>query len=153
MTKCDQIPDSIDCGIRACGWCNGPGCQRLGTATTFLVILSLAGFVQGGIEAYFRVSAHQAANEHDFDPAIVDWLLVTSGISQGVFALLVAYWGNRLHRISWLGGIFMLQAVGLLLLIIPTLTHKYVIRTELCVFCDMEERARFIAISAKGVIF
>ncbi|XP_039449013.1 solute carrier organic anion transporter family member 1C1 [Culex pipiens pallens] len=116
--------DSIDCGIRACGWCNGPGCQRLGTATTFLVILSLAGFVQGGIEAYFRVSAHQAANEHDFDPVIVDWLLVTSGISQGVFALLVAYWGNRLHRISWLGGIFMLQAVGLLLLIIPTLTHN-----------------------------
>uniref|UniRef100_A0A1Q3FKV0 Putative organic anion transporter polypeptide n=2 Tax=Culex tarsalis TaxID=7177 RepID=A0A1Q3FKV0_CULTA len=116
--------DSIDCGIRACGWCNGPGCQRLGTATTFLVILSLAGFVQGGIEAYFRVSAHQAANEHDFDPVIVDWLLVTSGISQGVFALLVAYWGNRLHRISWLGGIFMLQSVGLLLLIIPTLTHN-----------------------------
>ncbi|XP_058819784.1 solute carrier organic anion transporter family member 74D [Topomyia yanbarensis] len=116
--------DSIDCGIRACNCCNGPGCQRLGTSTSFLIILSLAGFVQGGIESYFRVSAHQAANEHEFDPIIVDWLLVASGISQGLFALLVTYWGNRLHRISWLGGIFMLQAVGLLMLIIPTLTHN-----------------------------
>ncbi|XP_058446033.1 solute carrier organic anion transporter family member 74D [Malaya genurostris] len=116
--------DSIDCGIRACNCCNGPGCQRLGTSTSFLIILSLAGFVQGGIESYFRVSAHQAANEHEFDPIIVDWLLVGSGISQGLFALLVTYWGNRLHRISWLGGIFMLQSAGLLMLIIPTLTHN-----------------------------
>ncbi|XP_053696574.1 solute carrier organic anion transporter family member 4C1 [Sabethes cyaneus] len=116
--------DSIDCGIRACNYCNGPTCQKLGTSTAFLIILSLAGFVQGGVESYFRVAAHQAANEHEFDPLIVDWLLVSSGISQGLFALLVTYWGNRLHRISWLGGIFMLQAVGLLLLIIPTLTHS-----------------------------
>nr|XP_019932895.2 solute carrier organic anion transporter family member 1C1 [Aedes albopictus] len=116
--------DSIDCGIRACNCCNGPGCQRLGTTTSFLVILSLLGFVQGGVEAYFRIAAHQAASEHDLDPFIVDWLLVTNGIAQGVFALLVAYWGNRLHRISWLGGTFMLQSVGLLLLIIPTLSHN-----------------------------
>ncbi|XP_055644230.1 solute carrier organic anion transporter family member 74D [Toxorhynchites rutilus septentrionalis] len=116
--------DSIDCGVTACGCCNGPGCQRLGTSTSFLIILSLAGFVQGGIESYFRISAQQAANEHGFDPIIVDWLLVTSGIAQGVFAILVVYWGNRLHRISWLGEIFMLQAVGLLLLVIPTLTHN-----------------------------
>ncbi|XP_062545501.1 solute carrier organic anion transporter family member 1C1 [Armigeres subalbatus] len=116
--------DSIDCGIKACNCCNGPGCQRLGTTTSFLVILSLLGFVQGGVEAYFRIAAHQAASEYDLDPFIVDWLLVTSGIAQGVLALLVAYWGNRLHRISWLGGTFMLQSVGLVLLIIPTLTHN-----------------------------
>lgn len=97
------------------------------------MILSLIGFVQGGVEAYFRIAAHQAASEHDLDPFIVDWLLVTSGIAQGVFALLVAYWGNRLHRISWMGAILMLQAVALVLLIIPTLTHKYV-AIDVCTF-------------------
>ncbi|XP_055597339.1 solute carrier organic anion transporter family member 1C1 [Uranotaenia lowii] len=116
--------ESIDCGIRACNCCNGPGCQRLGTSTSFLIILSLTGFVQGGVESYFRVAAFQAAIELDWDPVIVDWLLVSAGISMGVFALIIAYWGNRIHRISWLGGIFMIQAVGLLMLIIPTLTHN-----------------------------
>ncbi|KFB54061.1 AGAP012628-PA-like protein [Anopheles sinensis] len=116
--------DSIDCGVTACGWCSGPGCLRLGTATGFVVVLSLVAFVSGGIESYFRLTAHQAASELDFDPIVLDWLLVTAGIAQGVCALLVSYWGNRLHRISWLGGIFMLQAISLIVLIIPTLTHN-----------------------------
>uniref|UniRef100_A0A182JFR2 Uncharacterized protein n=1 Tax=Anopheles atroparvus TaxID=41427 RepID=A0A182JFR2_ANOAO len=116
--------ESIDCGVTACGCCNGPGCLRLGTSTGFVVVLSLVAFVSGGIESYFRLAAHQAASELDFDPITLDWLLVTAGIAQGVFALLVSYWGNRLHRISWLGAIFMLQAVSLIVLIIPTLTHN-----------------------------
>lgn len=116
--------DSIDCGVTACSCCNGPGCIRLGTATSFVVCLSLVAFVSGGIESYFRLAAHQAASELSFDPIVLDWLLVTAGVAQGLFALLVSYWGNRFHRISWLGGIFMLQAISLIVLIIPTLTHK-----------------------------
>ena len=118
--------DSIDCGVTACSCCNGPGCIRLGTATSFVVCLSLVAFVSGGIESYFRLAAHQAASELSFDPIVLDWLLVTAGVAQGLFALLVSYWGNRFHRISWLGGIFMLQAISLIVLIIPTLTHKWV---------------------------
>ncbi|XP_050077002.1 solute carrier organic anion transporter family member 4C1 [Anopheles maculipalpis] len=116
--------DSIDCGVTACSCCNGPGCIRLGTATSFVICLSLVAFVSGGIESYFRLAAHQAASELSFDPIVLDWLLVTAGVAQGAFALLVSYWGNRLHRISWLGGIFMLQAISLIVLIIPTLTHN-----------------------------
>ncbi|XP_058059370.1 solute carrier organic anion transporter family member 1C1 [Anopheles bellator] len=116
--------DSIDCGVTACGCCNGPGCLRLGTSTVFVAALSIVTFVSGGIESYFRLAAHQAGAELDFDPIVLDWLLVTAGIAQGVFALLVSYWGNRMHRITWLGGVFMLQAITLIVLIIPTLTHN-----------------------------
>uniref|UniRef100_A0A182MA06 Kazal-like domain-containing protein n=1 Tax=Anopheles culicifacies TaxID=139723 RepID=A0A182MA06_9DIPT len=116
--------DSIDCGVTVCSCCNGPGCIRLGTATSFVVCLSLVAFVSGGIESYFRLAAHQAASELSFDPIVLDWLLVMAGVAQGVFALIVSYWGNRFHRISWLGGIFMLQAVSLIVIIIPTLTHN-----------------------------
>lgn len=53
-----------------------------------------------------------------------DWLLVAGGIFQGLFAIVVAYWGNRIHRTAWLGGLFMLQSVLCLIVVIPTLTHK-----------------------------
>lgn len=59
----------------------------------------------------------------DFSP---DWLLVSSGILQGVFSVFVAYWGNRIHRTAWLGGLFMLQSVLCLIVVIPTLVHKYI---------------------------
>lgn len=55
-----------------------------------------------------------------------DWLLVSSGIFQGIFAILVTYWGNRIHRAAWMGGLFMLQAVMCLIIIVPTLAHKLV---------------------------
>jgi hypothetical protein len=63
-----------------------------------MVVLVLTAIVKGAIETYFRISAKQAALTHDFDPMIVDWLLVSSGIFQGIFAILIAYWGNRIHR-------------------------------------------------------
>lgn len=57
-----------------------------------------------------------------FPPA--DWLLVASGIFQGMFAVVIAYWGNRFHRTAWLGGLFMLQAFMCILVIIPTLLNQ-----------------------------
>jgi MFS family permease len=56
--------------------------------------------------------------------AFLDWLLVASGIFQGIFAIFVAYWGNRIHRTAWLGGLFMLQSVLCLIVVIPTLAHN-----------------------------
>lgn len=35
----------------------------------------------------------------------LDWLLVTSGLFQGLIAIFVAYFGNRIHRTGWLGGV------------------------------------------------
>jgi MFS family permease len=40
-----------------------------------------------------------------------------------MFAIFVAYFGNRFHRMAWLGAIFMLQAFVCVLVIIPTLVH------------------------------
>lgn len=53
-----------------------------------------------------------------------DWLLVANGIFQGLFAVIIAYWGNRIHRISWIGGILMLQSTLSLAVTIPILANK-----------------------------
>lgn len=49
---------------------------------------------------------------------------MSNGIVQGIFAILIAYWGNRIHKISWLCGMVVFQSVTALLVIIPTLTHS-----------------------------
>lgn len=43
---------------------------------------------------------------------------------QGVFAILIAYWGNRIHKISWLCGMVVFQSLAAFIVIIPTLTHS-----------------------------
>lgn len=52
------------------------------------------------------------------------WLLVTHGIMQGLFAIFIAYWGNRIHKIKWLCGMVIFQSVASMIVIIPTLTHQ-----------------------------
>jgi hypothetical protein len=118
----------------------------MGNKKTFTIILVLCGVIQGAIESYFRISAKQSALTNDYDPKVIgmlnvlvtydkkhvrqkyfcflDWLIVTSGICQGIFAILVAYWGNRIHRTGWLGGLFMIQSFMCILVVIPTLVHK-----------------------------
>lgn len=66
-----NVLDSIDCGIALCKCCNTPGCHKLGNKRTFLIVLVVCALIQGAIESYFRVSAKQAALNHDFDPRIV----------------------------------------------------------------------------------
>lgn len=65
------ILDSIDCGITSLKCCNTPRCQKLGNKKTFLVVLILSGIIQGAIETYFRISAKQAAVQHEFSPIII----------------------------------------------------------------------------------
>lgn len=38
--------------------------------------------------------------------------------------LVVAYWGDRIHRVSWMGALILLQSVSYFILIIPHLTHR-----------------------------
>ncbi|XP_063706658.1 solute carrier organic anion transporter family member 4A1-like [Culicoides brevitarsis] len=123
--RSNNIPKGdLDCGIVSLGWCNSLACQRLGNSNTFLAVFCVAGLLQGAVTSYFRISAKQMALQYDFDPNLIDWLLVVSGLTQGMFAILVAYWGHRIHRISWLGGILMLQACLIVMRIIPTLVKK-----------------------------
>lgn len=40
------------------------------------------------------------------------------------FGLVVAYWGDRIHRASWMGALTLLQSVSYFIMIIPHLTHR-----------------------------
>lgn len=141
--------ESLDCGITAMRCCNTPACQKLGTSTLFVTFLIFVGIILGMSERYFQLSARQAAVELNFQPVeilgkilllqkkspklhlwFLDWLLVAHGIFQGVFAVIMAYWGNRIHRISWIGGILMLQAALSLAVIIPILSNKWVAKLQ-----------------------
>lgn len=51
-------------------------------------------------------------------------LFISNGIVQGIFAIHIAYWGNRIHKISWLCGMVVFQSFTALIVIIPTLTHS-----------------------------
>lgn len=63
-----HIADALDCGITAIECCNSPGCQKLATTKSFLIVLTLVGTVQGAIERYFAVSARQAGVQFGYDP-------------------------------------------------------------------------------------
>lgn len=53
-----------------------------------------------------------------------EWLLVTNALCEGIIALNIAYYGNRVHRVAWLGGLSMIQAIVTFILILPTLIHR-----------------------------
>lgn len=63
--------DSVDCGVRLFGWCRGPSCQKYARLRTFVVVLAIAGIIQGTCETYFRVSAKEVAIENGYNPLIV----------------------------------------------------------------------------------
>lgn len=143
--------DSIDCGIKLIRCCTSARYQKLGTIASFVTVLVLIGIAQGTSEKYISISAQQAALEHDFDPNVVgmhfrdqkslwnqipsklsflriqlEWLLVSHGIVQAIFAILIAYWGSRVHKITWLCSMLIIQSIASLIVIIPTLVHGYV---------------------------
>ncbi|XP_013112678.2 solute carrier organic anion transporter family member 1A5 [Stomoxys calcitrans] len=119
-----NIPqDSVDCGIRVLGWCRGPSCQKYARLRSFVIVLACAGLLQGACETYFRISAKQAALEHEWNPLVVEWLLVSSGIFQAIFALAFAYWAHRMHPISWLGGVVILQGITCIVAMIPSIMN------------------------------
>ncbi|XP_039502102.1 solute carrier organic anion transporter family member 1A1 [Drosophila santomea] len=120
----NNIPDdSVDCGIKGLGWCRGPGCQKYARLRTFILVLAISGTLQGACESYFRVSAKQASFQFGWNPLLVDWLLVASGLFQAVFALAFAYWADVYHPIKWLVGTLMLQAVTCVVAVIPSIMN------------------------------
>ncbi|XP_055915762.1 solute carrier organic anion transporter family member 1A5 [Eupeodes corollae] len=113
--------DSIDCGITKLGWCRGAKCQEFASLKWFVIILSIAGLLQGAVISYFRISAKQVAIAYGYDSLIVEWLLVSNGLFQAVCALLFAHMAHKYHPISWLGGFTMIQGVICVVAIIPAI--------------------------------
>jgi len=53
-----------------------------------------------------------------------DWILVVADLTPFILGLAVAYWGDRIHRVSWIGALILLQSASFFVLIIPHLTHR-----------------------------
>ncbi|XP_043258795.1 solute carrier organic anion transporter family member 1A5 isoform X2 [Colletes gigas] len=118
----NPIPSqSIDCG---CAQLPCPKLAKFATRRLFVGLMSWVGLVQTAAYAYFYVSGPTIARKFQFDPYIMEWVLVISDLTPFLFGLLVAYWGDRIHRVAWIGGIVLLQSVSYFIMIIPHLTHQ-----------------------------
>lgn len=53
-----------------------------------------------------------------------DWILVIAELTPFILGLLVAYWGDRIHRASWIGALTLLQSASYFILMIPHFTHR-----------------------------
>ncbi|KZC05247.1 Solute carrier organic anion transporter family member 1A5 [Dufourea novaeangliae] len=118
----NPIPSqSIDCG---CTQLRCPRLAKFATRRLFVGLLAWVGLVQAAAYAYFYVAAPTIARRFQFDPYIMEWVLAISDTIPFVLGLLIAYWGDRIHRAAWIGGIVLLQSISYFIMIIPHLTHS-----------------------------
>lgn len=69
-------------------------------------------------------STSKSDNHFLRDLSFLEWILVTAELTPFIFGLVIAYWGDRIHRASWIGALTLLQSVSYFILIIPHLTHR-----------------------------
>lgn len=50
-------------------------------------------------------------------------MLIVSDLTPFALGVVIAYWGDRIHRAAWIGAIVLLQSVSYFVMIIPHLTH------------------------------
>lgn len=62
----------------------------------------------------------------------LDYLIYINEIFSGMFALIVAYYGNKIHRASWLGGLVIYQSIASLVLLLPEI-YKQNITDEIVI--------------------
>ncbi|XP_018058851.1 PREDICTED: solute carrier organic anion transporter family member 1A5-like [Atta colombica] len=118
----NPIPSqSIDCG---CGQMQFPKLAKFATRKLFVGLICWIGVVQAASYAYFHVTGSTIARRFQIDPYIMDWILVTAELTPIVLGLAIAYWGDKIHRASWIGAVTLLQSVAHFVLIIPHLTHR-----------------------------
>ncbi|XP_055386484.1 solute carrier organic anion transporter family member 74D [Condylostylus longicornis] len=113
--------ESLDCGLKSIGWCGGSKCQNLATSRNFIIAFAVVTALQGAVMTYFRLSAQQAGMDLGFDPYIIDWLLVSVGLTQGVIAFGLVFYSQRFHPMSWISGFILLEAAFAIITIIPAL--------------------------------
>ncbi|XP_012523933.1 solute carrier organic anion transporter family member 1A5 [Monomorium pharaonis] len=118
----NPIPSqSIDCG---CGQLQCPKLAKFATRRLFVGLICWIGVVQAASYAYFHVTGSTIARRFQIDPYVMDWILVVAELTPILLGLIVAYWGDRVHRASWIGALTLLQSVSYFTLIIPHLTHR-----------------------------
>ncbi|XP_012215064.2 solute carrier organic anion transporter family member 1A5 [Linepithema humile] len=118
----NPIPSqSIDCG---CGQMQCPKLAKFATRKLFVGLICWIGVVQAASYAYFHVTGSTIARRFQLDPYLMNWIIVTAELTPFILGLVVAYWGDRIHRASWIGALTLLQSVAYFLLIIPHLTHR-----------------------------
>lgn len=124
----NPIPnESIDCG---CGQLPCPKLARFATRGLFVGLVGSIGLIQAAAQAYLFVTSSTIARRFHFNPYVIDWVIVVPEITPLLFGLLVAYWGDRIHRAAWTGGLVMLQGVGYLTMLIPHFTSNVKIIEE-----------------------
>lgn len=124
----NPIPsESIDCG---CGQLPCPKLAKFATRRLFVCLLSWVGLIQAAAYAYFYIAGSTIARRFQFDPYVMEWTLVASDLTPFIFGVIIAYWGDRIHRAAWIGGIVLLQSVSYFIMIIPHLTHQIKIVEE-----------------------
>ncbi|XP_067623989.1 solute carrier organic anion transporter family member 1A1 isoform X2 [Eurosta solidaginis] len=121
MLGLNLFKDSVDCGIQLFGCCNGSRCLKLARLRIFVLALTCAGVIQGACETYFRIASKEAALEYDYNPIIVEYLIVTSGIFQALFAWVFTHWAFKTHPIKWLSGSIIIQSIVCMIAVIPTI--------------------------------
>nr|CAH7733825.1 unnamed protein product [Callosobruchus chinensis] len=91
----------------------------------FVLVLLACEFFQELLLVYFRRNA-KIWGEHYGNPMDhVGWFIYTSEVYAGIFALGLAYWGNRTNRASWIGGLTIFLAVAAATLAIPEIYKPY----------------------------
>ncbi|XP_076395586.1 solute carrier organic anion transporter family member 1A5 [Megachile rotundata] len=118
----NPIPSqSIDCG---CGQLPCPKLAKYATRGVFVGLISWVGLVQAIAYAYLHVIGPTIARRFQFDPYVMEWVLLISDLTPFFLGVTIAYWGDRIHRAGWIGGIVLLQSISYFALIIPHLTHR-----------------------------
>ncbi|XP_012285063.1 solute carrier organic anion transporter family member 1A2 [Orussus abietinus] len=126
----NPIPsESIDCG---CSGLRLPKLARWATRATFLALICCIGATQAAAMAYWVATSNTIARRFRFHPTLMDWIVPLAQISPLILGLPIAYWGDRIHRAAWTGGLVLLQSTGYLSLLVPHFTHrlKFVEETE-----------------------
>ncbi|XP_012256142.2 solute carrier organic anion transporter family member 74D [Athalia rosae] len=118
----NPIPEeSIDCG---CGQLPCPKLARFATRRFFLGLVGCIGFMQSAAQTYMQVTSPSIARRFQLNPHVIEWIVVLPEMTPVIFGLLVAYWGDRIHRVAWTGGLVIIQGIAYISLIIPHLTSK-----------------------------
>ncbi|XP_006616873.1 solute carrier organic anion transporter family member 1A5-like [Apis dorsata] len=126
----NPIPDeSIDCG---CAQLPCPKLARFATRRLFVGLLSWVGLIQAAAYAYLHMAGPTIARRFQFHPYAMEWVLIVSDLTPFILGVVIAYWGDRIHRAAWIGAIVLLQSISYFVMIIPHLTHhtKVVEETE-----------------------
>ncbi|XP_017774173.1 PREDICTED: solute carrier organic anion transporter family member 2A1-like [Nicrophorus vespilloides] len=118
------LEDDFDCGLKVLP-CIGEkmGLKKFANVGVFIFLSAMLGLLQAIAFAYFKGTASVWSRQYNFNNEVTDWLIYSCDVFGGAFSLLISYWGNRIHRASWLGALSIFHAISAATLIIPELYH------------------------------